>query len=80
MSTVSLKLLLMKWIVSVEFRSAVQYHKFFSLLNRGLIRDTVLVNHSHVYKLIEFETTIAPEEEKIKKMGKVINVKIVEVK
>jgi len=70
----------MKWIVSVEFRSAVQYHKFFSLLNRGLIRDTVLVNHSHVYKLIEFETTTVPEEEKIKKMGKIINVKIVEVK
>ena len=70
----------MKWIVSVEFRSAMQYHKFFSLLNRGLIRDTVLVNHSNVYKLIEFETTTEPEEEKIKKMGKVINVKIVEIK
>jgi len=69
-----------KWIVSVEFRSAMQYHKFFSLLNRGLIRDTVLVNHSNVYKLIEFETTTEPEEEKIKKMGKVINVKIVEIK
>ena len=80
MSTVSLKLLLMKWIVSVEFKSAIQYHKFFSLLNRGLILNTVLVNHSHVYKLIEFETTTEPEEEKIKKMGKVINVKIVETK
>jgi len=70
----------MKWIVSVEFLSAVQYHKFFSLINLGRIRDTVLVNYSHVHRLIEFETTTQPEEEKIKKMGKVINVKIVEVK
>ena len=69
----------MKWIVSVEFLSAIQYHKFFSLINLGKICDTVLVNYSHVYRLIEFETTTQPEEEKIKKMGKVINVKIVEV-
>jgi len=69
----------MKWIVSVEFRSAVQYHKFFSLLNRGLIRDTVLVNHSHVYKLIEFETTTAPDLDKINKMGLAVQPKIVEV-
>lgn len=69
----------MKWIVSVEFLSAIQYHKFFSLINLGRIRDTVLVNYSHVHRLIEFETTTAPEEKKIKKMGKVINVKIVEV-
>jgi len=69
----------MKWIVSVEFRSAVQYHKFFSLLNRGLILNTVLVNHSHVYKLIEFETTTAPELEKLKKLGLAVQPKIVEV-
>jgi len=69
----------MKWIVSVEFRSAVQYHKFFSLLNRGLILNTVLVNHSHVYKLIEFETTTAPDLEKLKKLGLAVQPKIVEV-
>jgi len=69
----------MKWIVSVEFRSAVQYHKFFSLLNRGLILNTVLVNHSHVYKLIEFETTTAPELEKLKKLGLAVQPKVVEV-
>ena len=67
----------MKWIVSVEFRSEIQYHKFFSLLNRGLIRDAVLVNHSHVYKLIEFETTTAPELDKINKMGLAVQPKIV---
>ena len=70
----------MKWIVSVEFRSAIQYHKFFSLLNRGLIRDTVLVNYSHVYKLIEFETTTAPELEKLKKLGLAVQPKIIEIK
>ena len=70
----------MEWIVSVEFSRSKAYHQFFSLLNRGLIRDTVLVNYSHVHRLIEFETTTQPEEEKIKKMGKVINVKIIEVK
>jgi len=70
----------MKWIVSVEFSRPRAYHQFFSLLNRGLIKDTRMTNHSDLYKLIEFETTTEPEEEKIKKMGKVINVKIVEIK
>lgn len=70
----------MKWIVSVEFSRPKAYHQFFSLLNRGLIKDTRMTNHSDLYKLIEFETSTAPEEEKIKKMGSVINVKIVEVK
>lgn len=70
----------MKWIVSVEFSRPRAYHQFFSLLNRGLIKDTVKVNHSHTDLIVEFETTTAPEEEKIKKMGSVINVKIVEVK
>lgn len=66
----------MKWIVSVEFASAIQYHKFFSLINLGRIRDTVLVNYNHTYRLIKFETTTKPEEDKIKKMGKVVNVLI----
>ena len=69
----------MKWVVSVEFSRARAYHQFFSLLNRGLIKDTKLTNYNHLYKIIEFETTTAPEEEKIKKMGSVVNVKIVEV-
>jgi len=69
----------MKWTVSVEFSRPKAYHQFFSLLNRGLINDTVLINHSATYMIIEFETTTAPEEEKIKNMGSVINVKIVEV-
>lgn len=67
----------MKWIVSVEFSRPRAYHTFFSLLNRGLIKDTKLINHSDVYKIIEFETTTAPEEAKIKKMRAVVNVKIV---
>ena len=70
----------MKWIVSVEFSRPRAYHQFFSLLNRGLIKDTRMTNHSDLYKLIEFETTTAPEEEKIKKLGSVVNVIIVEVK
>jgi len=70
----------MKWIVSVEFSRSKAYHLFFSLLNRGLIKDTRMTNHSDLYKLIEFETTTAPEEEKIKKMGSVVNVIIVEIK
>ena len=70
----------MKWIVSVQFSRAKAYHQFFSLLNRGMIKDTVMTNHSALYKLIEFETTTAPEEAKIKKMGSVVNVIIVEVK
>ena len=70
----------MKWIVSVEFSRPRAYHQFFSLLNRGLIKDTRMTNHSDLYKLIEFETTTAPEEKKIKKLGAVVNVIIVEVK
>lgn len=70
----------MKWTVSVEFSRAKAYHQFFSLLNRGLINDTKLINHSHAHMIIEFETTTAPDEAKIKKMGSVIKVKIVEVK
>lgn len=70
----------MKWVVSVEFSRPRAYHQFFSLLNRGLINDTKLINHSDVYKIIEFETTTAPEEDKIKKLGSVVNVIIVEVK
>lgn len=70
----------MKWIVSVEFSRPKAYHQFFSLLNRGLIKDTRMTNHSDLYKLIEFETTTAPEEDKIKKLGSVVNVIIVEVK
>ena len=70
----------MKWIVSVQFSRARAYHTFFSLLNLGKIKDTVKVNHSHADLIVEFETTTAPEEEKIKKMGNVIDVKILEVK
>lgn len=70
----------MKWTVSVEFSRPKAYHQFFSLLNRGLINDTKMTSFSDVYMIIEFETTTAPEEEKIKNMGSVINVKIVEVK
>lgn len=70
----------MKWIVSVEFTRAKAYHQFFSLLNRGQIKDTKMITYSHVHQIIEFETTTAPEEEKIKKMGSVINVKILEIK
>jgi len=70
----------MKWIVSVEFSRPKAYHQFFSLLNRGLIKDTRMTNHSDLYKLIEFETTTAPEEDKIKKLGSVVNVIIVEIK
>lgn len=70
----------MKWIVSVQFSRAKAYHQFFSLLNRGLIKDTVKVNHSLELLIVEFETTTAPEEEKIKKMGSVIDVQILEVK
>ena len=70
----------MKWIVSVQFSRAKAYHTFFSLLNLGKIKDTVKVNHSHTDLIVEFETTTAPEEDKIKKMGSVINVKILEIK
>ena len=70
----------MKWIVSVQFSRAKAYHTFFSLLNLGKIKDTVKVNHSHTDLIVEFETTTAPEEEKIKKMGNVIDVKILEIK
>jgi SRSO17 transposase len=69
-----------KWTVSVKFTRPKAYHQFFSLLNRSLIKDTKLINHSHAHMIIEFETTTAPDEAKIKKMGSVINVKIVEIK
>lgn len=70
----------MKWIVSVKFNRPKAYHAFFSLLNRGRIKDTKLVNYSIPDLIAEFETTTEPEEDKIKKMGNVIDVKILEVK
>jgi hypothetical protein len=70
----------MKWIVSVQFSRPKAYHLFFSLVNRKRIKDTVLVNYSHADQIVEFETTTKPEEQKIKQMGAVVNVKILEVK
>jgi len=70
----------MKWIVSVEFSRPKAYHQFFSLLNRGLIKDTRMTNHSDLYKLIEIETTTTPEEDKIKKLGSGGNDIIIEMK
>ena len=70
----------MKWIVSVQFGRAKAYHLFFSLLNRSRIKDTKLVNYSIPDQIVEFETTTKPEEDKIRKMGAVVNVKILEVK
>lgn len=69
----------MKWIVSVQFNRAKAYHKFFSLLNRGLIKDTKMITYSHAHQIIEFETTTAPELEKLKKLGLAVQPKIVEV-
>jgi len=68
----------MKWIVSVQFNRAKAYHQFFSLLNRGLIKDTVKINHSHADLIVEFETTTPPDEKKLKAWGKVIDIKILD--
>lgn len=68
------------WTVSVQFSRPLAYHKFFSLLNRGRINNTKLVNYSHLHLIVEFETTSQPEEDKIRKMGNVINVKILNEK
>lgn len=70
----------MKWIVSVQFSRAKAYHNFMSLLNRNLIKDTKRINYDVNLLIVEFETTTEPEEDKICKMGNVVNVKIVEVK
>lgn len=69
----------MKWIVSVQFTKAKAYHQFFSLLNRGQIKDTKLITYSHALQLVEFETTTKPELEKLKKLGLVVQPKIVEI-
>jgi len=68
-----------KWIVSVQFTRYLAYHTFFSLLNRGKIKDTVMTNFSHVHQIIEFETTTEPELDKLKKLGLAVQPKIVEV-
>lgn len=70
----------MKWVVSVKFTRAIAYHKFFSLLNRGLIKDTKLTSSSDAFQIVEFETTTKPELEKLKKLGLSVQPKIVEIK
>ncbi len=69
----------MKWIVSVQFTRAKAYHQFFSMLNRGQIKDTKMITYNHALQIIEFETTTAPELEKLKKLGLAVQPKIVEV-
>lgn len=69
----------MKWIVSVQFTRYLAYHKFFSMLNRGQIKDTKMTSFSHAHQIIEFETTTAPELAKLKKLGLAVQPKIVEV-
>lgn len=69
----------MKWIVSVQFSRAKAYHTFFSLLNLGKIKDTRMITYSHALQIIEFETTTAPELDKLKKLGLAVQPKIVEV-
>lgn len=69
----------MKWIVSVQFTRAKAYHQFFSLLNRGRIKDTKMITYSHALQIVEFETTTAPELDKLKKLGLAVQPKIVEV-
>ncbi len=69
----------MKWIVSVQFTKPKAYHQFFSMLNRGLIKDTKRTAYDHALQIIEFETTTKPELDKLKKLGLVVQPKIVEV-
>lgn len=69
----------MKWIVSIQFTRYLAYHQFFSLLNLGQIKGTNMINYNHAHQIIEFETTTAPELEKLKKLGLAVQPKIVEV-
>jgi len=69
----------MKWVVSVQFTRAKAYHTFFSLINLSKIKDTKMITYSHTHQIIEFETTTAPELDKLKKLGLAVQPKIVEV-
>ena len=69
----------MKWIVSVQFTKSKAYHQFFSMLNKGLIKDTKKIAWDHNLCIVEFETTTKPELDKLKKLGLVVQPKIVEV-
>lgn len=68
----------MKWTVSIQFTRAKAYHTFFSLVNRGIIKDTRKVNHSHVHLIVEIETNTEPDMERLRKHGKIVDIKIVE--
>lgn len=70
----------MKWIVSVQFTKPKAYHQFFSMLNRGLIKDTRKTAWDHNLLIVEFETTTEPELDKLNKLGLVVQPKIVEIK
>lgn len=65
----------MKWIVSIEFKRAKAFHNFFSMLNRGRIRNTKMTNYDLNLMLIEFETTDKPNYTATSK--DVVDVKIV---
>ena len=68
----------MKWTVSIQFTRAKAFHQFMSLLNRGLILNTKRNNYDLTLMIVEIETTTEPNMEKLKKWGKVIDLKFVE--
>lgn len=67
----------MKWTVSIQFTRAKAFHQFMSLLNRGLILNTKRINYDVNLMIVEIETTTEPNMEKLKKWGKVIDLKFV---
>lgn len=67
----------MKWTVSIQFTRAKAFHQFMSLLNRGLILNTKRINYDVNLMIVEIETTTEPDMEKLKKWGKVIDLKFV---
>ena len=68
----------MKWTVSIQFTRARAYHTFVSMLNLGQIKDTKKINHSHAHLIVEIETSTEPDMERLKKHGKIVDIKIVE--
>jgi hypothetical protein len=67
-----------KWTVSIQFTRSRAFHNFMSLLNRGLILNTKRINYDLTLMIVEIETTTEPNMEKLKKWGKVIDLKFVD--
>lgn len=68
----------MKWTVSIQFTRPKAFHQFMSLLNRRLINNTKRINYDLTLMIVEIETTTEPNMEKLKKWGKVIDIKFVD--